>query len=347
MNQPEQVNTKRPASGRVAIFNLDGTISDDRARRALVPTDARSMNDFAAYHDQLHRDPALEYGAAILANHVSNGDFIVFVTGRPMKYADATAQWLQATFGMLPQRDFLLLLRHAEDERSTVELKSDFVTYLNTNYCPQKELTIVSAYDNRRDVVEMYIDKGIDATILNSDGEFIVSSKYVDVKAEVTDAPPMPPELGRFVQHPTGDNIGAKGSPELSPNIRDRFEVNVDAKETLEAFERQLRDNHAATITREPTVEIIEGHTPRKHAHYFKACPYDEIDVYRVLELFAITDQAIGHALKKLLVAGGRGAGKDITRDVAEARDTLVRWLEMRAEEAVAAQEAHDTYLGR
>ncbi len=74
----------------------------------------------------------------------------------------------------------------------------------------------------------------------------------------------------------------------------------------------------------------------RKHNHYFKSVvKYDEIDVYRVLQLFGVTDQAIGHAVKKLLVAGGRGAGKDISRDIQEAIDTLERWKEMREEDAV------------
>lgn len=43
----------------------------------------------------------------------------------------------------------------------------------------------------------------------------------------------------------------------------------------------------------------------RKHSHYHKACPYPSIDVYRVLELFKVTDPCIQHAVKKLLVAGG------------------------------------------
>lgn len=75
---------------------------------------------------------------------------------------------------------------------------------------------------------------------------------------------------------------------------------------------------------------------PRQHSHYFKPCPYDEVDVYRVLELFAVTDPCLQHAIKKLLVAGGRGAGKDIGQDVKEAVDTLARWQEMRAEEGVS-----------
>lgn len=76
----------------------------------------------------------------------------------------------------------------------------------------------------------------------------------------------------------------------------------------------------------------------RKHSHYFKSVKgIDMIDVYRVLELFGVTDQALGHAIKKLLVAGGRGH-KDIDKDIQEAIDTLHRWQEMRAEDAAAVK---------
>lgn len=80
--------------------------------------------------------------------------------------------------------------------------------------------------------------------------------------------------------------------------------------------------------------EAESRQTPRKHAHYFKPTPFADADVYRVLRMFNVTDQALGHALKKLLVAGGRGGGKDISRDVQEAIDTLVRWQELEAEDA-------------
>lgn len=76
----------------------------------------------------------------------------------------------------------------------------------------------------------------------------------------------------------------------------------------------------------------------RKHSHYFKSVEHlKTIDVYRVLELFAITDQKLGHAIKKLLVAGGRGH-KDVDKDIQEAIDTLHRWQEMRAEDAAKLQ---------
>lgn len=73
----------------------------------------------------------------------------------------------------------------------------------------------------------------------------------------------------------------------------------------------------------------------KKHNHYFKNVAHlTVVDVYRVHELFDIQDPsgAIQHASKKLLVAGGRGAGKDKTQDIQEAVDTLNRWLEMQQE---------------
>lgn len=75
----------------------------------------------------------------------------------------------------------------------------------------------------------------------------------------------------------------------------------------------------------------------RAHNHYFKdVSKLDTVDVYRVLELFAVTNPSIAHAIKKLLVAGGRGAGKDVSKDIQEAVDSLERWKEMRVEDNLA-----------
>lgn len=70
----------------------------------------------------------------------------------------------------------------------------------------------------------------------------------------------------------------------------------------------------------------------KKYSHYYKEVPYSHIDVYRVLSLFEVTDPCIQHAIKKLLVAGGRGH-KNIEKDVNEAIVSLTRWQEMRSEE--------------
>jgi hypothetical protein len=72
-----------------------------------------------------------------------------------------------------------------------------------------------------------------------------------------------------------------------------------------------------------------------KYSHYYKKVPYDYVDVYRVLDIFNVTDPCIQHAIKKLLVAGGRGH-KDIEKDVQEAIVSLERWKSMRIEETNA-----------
>ncbi|URY98794.1 hypothetical protein ABSZL4_36 [Acinetobacter phage AB_SZL4] len=71
----------------------------------------------------------------------------------------------------------------------------------------------------------------------------------------------------------------------------------------------------------------------KKHSHYFKdVSNLLELDVYRVLKLFDVTDPCIQHAVKKLLCAGGRGV-KDVDKDVHEAIDSLLRYEEMRKED--------------
>ena len=77
-----------------------------------------------------------------------------------------------------------------------------------------------------------------------------------------------------------------------------------------------------------------------KHAHYFKDVTHlTEIDVYRVCELFRVDDPsgATQHALKKLLLPGQRGAGKDRRKDLQEAAETILRRIEMMDEDEASA----------
>ena len=68
------------------------------------------------------------------------------------------------------------------------------------------------------------------------------------------------------------------------------------------------------------------------HNHYFKPCPYDTVDVYRVINIFGVSDPCIQHALKKLLCSGVRGY-KDQSKDIQDVIDTLERWKQMREED--------------
>lgn len=69
-----------------------------------------------------------------------------------------------------------------------------------------------------------------------------------------------------------------------------------------------------------------------KFSHYFRPCPYEAIDIYRVLDLFEVTCPARQHAIKKLMCAGSRG-DKDLRQDIEEAVATLKRKLDMMDED--------------
>lgn len=116
-------------------------------------------------------------------------------------------------------------------------------------------------------------------------------------------------------------------------------------QETKSAYESALKADlkklgeTAVAAAAEALEGIAPAPAPRllKHAHYFRrVAGLQHIDVYRVLDLFGVTDPALAHAVKKLLVAGGRGAkaaaGWDASKDVQEAIDTLERWQAMQEE---------------
>lgn len=77
-----------------------------------------------------------------------------------------------------------------------------------------------------------------------------------------------------------------------------------------------------------------------KHSHYFKSVAHlEQIDVYRVCDLFGVCP-TVAHAVKKLLVSGGRGP-KGQRQDLQEAIDTLQRKLAMMHEDELLPTETH------
>lgn len=67
-------------------------------------------------------------------------------------------------------------------------------------------------------------------------------------------------------------------------------------------------------------------------AHYRYSFKGVKLDPYRIFSVYGVTDAPIQHAIKKLLRAG-RG-DKSLDTDVQESIDSLLRWQEMREEEA-------------
>lgn len=80
--------------------------------------------------------------------------------------------------------------------------------------------------------------------------------------------------------------------------------------------------------------KTVSAEGESKHSHYKKdVSQYEIVDVYRVLELFNVTNPCLQHAIKKLLCAGERGV-KDTEKDIQEAIDTLNRYKEMKIEDS-------------
>lgn len=78
--------------------------------------------------------------------------------------------------------------------------------------------------------------------------------------------------------------------------------------------------------------KVPKGASVFEKNKYLRWYPYDTIDIYRVLEVYEVTDPCIQHAVKKLLCAGKRGY-KEVEKDVQESIQSLQRWEEMRREE--------------
>lgn len=127
---------------------------------------------------------------------------------------------------------------------------------------------------------------------------------------------------GKFSWH-------TENSTEWDNNIELELTTLSDYGKEYIVWERKVHQIEDNSIVNS---EFFPG---KKHSHYFKdVSNLLELDVYRVLKLFDVTDPCIQHAVKKLLCAGGRGV-KDVDKDVHEAIDSLLRYEEMRKEDEV------------
>jgi hypothetical protein len=174
-NQQDNIMTETTApdrvlNGLITVIDLDGCVSDDRWRQQRIKKDAKMTNeDWDHYHIDCDKDPVLEPGAGLLRGHIDEGDYIIFATGRPHTVADKSSEWIVRNFGIKAMQDFTLIMRGPEDHRNAVILKNEMVTFI-ARHAMQSKRTVKVAYDDRPDVVEMYIKNGIEAKVVDSDG---------------------------------------------------------------------------------------------------------------------------------------------------------------------------------
>jgi hypothetical protein len=152
---------------RIAIFDLDGCISDDEWRLQFIESSGKDQ--FVKYHIGLSEDKPLQSGIDRITSHYISGDAIVFITARPESVRLKTDIWLEKNLKLSSEEYCLFMRGDSEEGIGSVHLKDKMLHSLA--WAMRSDQQIVSAYDDRSDIIEMYLKSGISgARILDKNG---------------------------------------------------------------------------------------------------------------------------------------------------------------------------------
>lgn len=148
---------------RIQIIDLDGCISDDRWRRHLInPAKIERgqpgwQERFDQYHMVCHLDELVHRDEIVET-------LFVILTGRPVRYHDQTIKWLNEE----RLKPLFLIMRNNHDYSPSTILKRRMVEgLLDPNSYALNIEDIVSAIDDREDIVEMYRSEfGLNAKVV-------------------------------------------------------------------------------------------------------------------------------------------------------------------------------------
>ena len=137
---------------KAVIWDLDGTLSDDRARAHFVEVEKGRERDWKSYFDAIGSDPPIAASLEVLrALHVA-GNRVVFLTGRPEHTRRTTVRWLKANGLTNYDR---LVMRPPGDDRPSGSFKVDEVAKL------RREYELVCAFEDRIDVADALRGAGV------------------------------------------------------------------------------------------------------------------------------------------------------------------------------------------
>lgn len=154
----------------IAIFDLDGCVFDDEWRMNLIKP-VGHPDRFGEYHRALTKDATIEHGAKRLNHHLRCGDGIAFITARPEAVRQQTVDVIRACFNMAFPTEQVKLFMRGDDEEGigSVHLKQRMLWAVAAER--RERQGIVAAYDDRPDVVQMYLQNGVGgARILDKHG---------------------------------------------------------------------------------------------------------------------------------------------------------------------------------
>lgn len=144
-SEPERAFDPAASKPKGVVWDLDGTLSDDRARAHFVEVEQGRKRDWESYFDAIEEDPPIAASIELLHALRAAGVRIIYLTGRPEYTRLRTQRWLKANG--LDEFDQLLMRPHGE-RRHAGEFKVDVIQQLRDRY------ELVCAFEDRLDVAE-------------------------------------------------------------------------------------------------------------------------------------------------------------------------------------------------
>lgn len=152
----------RQSKPRAVIWDLDGTLSDDRARAHFVEVEQGKERDWESYFDAVDADPPIAASMEILLALREYGVRIVYLTGRPEFTRPKTERWLKANG--LDNYDVLVMRPHGE-RRHAGRFKVGEIRKLRERY------DVVCAFEDRIDVAQHLREEGVPVFLYGAGAE--------------------------------------------------------------------------------------------------------------------------------------------------------------------------------
>ncbi|MET8676571.1 hypothetical protein ABZW18_02940 [Streptomyces sp. NPDC004647] len=141
-----------PANREAVIFDMDGTLCDVRQIRHLI----NGPGGFHAFHAASASCPPHPHVVdAARAAHAA-GMAVLIVTARTARFRHHTAMWL----ALHDVPSDAMWMRANGDGRPDVEVKRDILARIRTRFTP------VHAWDDNPNVLRLWAEKGIPATVV-------------------------------------------------------------------------------------------------------------------------------------------------------------------------------------
>jgi hypothetical protein len=143
---------------KVTILDLDNCISNDGWRKPTIKHHIANLDErFLNYHLNSIFDEFVN-------GHIIDGaGALIIFTARPDKFRIITEKWMRRN-GIEVDR---LCMRKAGDHRPSLDVKLDMLLDEMIEWQLEGiQLDDIIAYDDRQDIVDMYINNGIKAEVL-------------------------------------------------------------------------------------------------------------------------------------------------------------------------------------